>query len=85
MNILIHDGTIVTMQKQKVIREGAIAIEDTIITDIGKTSELKRKYQTGYERINTKGRVIIPGLINTHQHAAMSLLRGYADDLPLQE
>ncbi len=85
MNILIHDGTIVTMQKQKVIREGAIAIEDTIITDIGKTSELKRKHQTGYERLNAKGRVIIPGLINTHQHAAMSLLRGYADDLPLQE
>ncbi|MGC9345958.1 MAG: amidohydrolase, partial [Candidatus Bathyarchaeales archaeon] len=28
---------------------------------------------------------VIPGLINTHQHAAMSLLRGYADDLPLQE
>ena len=85
MNILIHNGTIVTMHDRKVIPEGAIAIEDKTIIDIGKTSELKRKYGRGYEEIDAKGKVVIPGLINTHQHAAMSLLRGYADDLPLQE
>ncbi len=85
MNILIHDGTIITMHHRKVIRQGAIAIEDKNIVDIGKTRELKRKYRTGYEKIDAKGKVVIPGLINTHQHAAMSLLRGYADDLPLQE
>ncbi|HDD70501.1 MAG TPA: amidohydrolase, partial [Candidatus Bathyarchaeota archaeon] len=43
------------------------------------------KYRRGYEKINAKGKVIIPGFVNTHQHAAMSLLRGYADDLPLKE
>jgi len=85
MNFLIHDGTIITMQNRKVIHQGAIAIEDKTITDVGKTRELKRKYRTCYEKIDAKGGVVIPGLINTHQHAAMSLLRGYADDLPLQE
>jgi 5-methylthioadenosine/S-adenosylhomocysteine deaminase len=85
MNTLIHSGTIVTMSNRKVIHQGAIAIENNTIIDIGKTHELKRKYGRGYEKINAKGKVIIPGLINTHQHAAMSLLRGYADDLPLQE
>ncbi len=85
MNILIQDGTIITMHNRKVIRQGAIVIEDKTIADIGKTYELKRKYGRGYEKIDAKGKVIIPGLINTHQHAAMSLLRGYADDLPLQE
>jgi len=85
MNIFIHDGTVITMHNRKVIRQGAIAIEDKTIIDIGKTSELKRKYRRGYEKINAKGKVVIPGLINTHQHAAMSLLRGYADDLPLQD
>jgi len=85
MNILIQDGTIITMHNRKVIREGAIAIEEKTIIDIGRTPELKRKYGRGYEKINAKNKVIIPGLINTHQHAAMSLLRGYADDLPLQE
>ncbi len=85
MNILIHDGTIITMKNRKVIRRGAIAIEDKIIIEVGKASELKRKYGRGYEKIDAKDKVVIPGLVNTHQHAAMSLLRGYADDLPLQE
>jgi 5-methylthioadenosine/S-adenosylhomocysteine deaminase len=85
MNLLIQNGTILTMHNRKVILQGAIAIEDKTIVDIGKTQKLKRTYGTGYEKIDAKGKVVIPGLINTHQHAAMSLLRGYADDLPLQE
>jgi len=85
MNILIQNGTIITMHNQKIIRQGAIAIEDKNIIDVGKNRDLKRKYGTGYEKIDAKDKVVIPGLVNTHQHAAMSLLRGYADDLPLQE
>ncbi len=84
MNFLIHNATIVTMQNRRTILEGAVATEGDSIVDLGKTNELKIKYGKGYEKINAKGKVIIPGLVNTHQHAAMSLLRGYADDLPLQ-
>jgi 5-methylthioadenosine/S-adenosylhomocysteine deaminase len=73
------------MREGEIIRDGAITIEDGTIIDVGKTRQMRRKYARGYERINAKGRVVIPGLVNTHQHAAMSLLRGYADDLPLQE
>ena len=85
MNLLIQNGTIITMCNKKIIREGAIAIENKTIIDVGKTQVLKQKYGRGYEKVDAKGKVIIPGLINTHQHAAMSLLRGYADDLPLKE
>jgi len=85
MNLLICNGTIIPMYNKKVIRQGAIAIEEQTIIDIGKNDTLKRKYGRGYEKIDAKGKIVIPGLINTHQHAAMSLLRGYADDLPLQE
>jgi 5-methylthioadenosine/S-adenosylhomocysteine deaminase len=85
MNMLIHDGTILTMHDGKVIRQGAVAIEEEKIVDVGKTNELKRKYGRGYEKIDAKGKIVMPGFVNTHQHAAMSLLRGYADDLPLQE
>lgn len=85
MNLLVHDATIVPMNDKRAIRQSSIVIEGNAITDIGKATELGRKYRRGYERINAIGRVVIPGLINTHQHAAMSLLRGYADDLPLQE
>ncbi|MGQ9538783.1 MAG: amidohydrolase [Candidatus Bathycorpusculaceae bacterium] len=85
MNYVIYSGTIVTMQNGKIIKDGAVAIEKEFIADVGKTREILRKYPRGYERLDAKGKVVIPGLINTHQHAAMSLLRGYADDLPLQE
>jgi 5-methylthioadenosine/S-adenosylhomocysteine deaminase len=85
MNTLIQNGTIITMHNQKIIRQGAIVIEDKNVIDVGKNRDLKRKYGTGYEKIDAKDKVVIPGLINTHQHAAMSLLRGYADDIPLQE
>ncbi len=85
MNLLIHSGTLITMRGGEVIRDGAVAVENGRIVDVGKTSMLLGKYSEGYEKINVKGSVVIPGLVNTHQHAAMSLLRGYADDLPLQE
>ena len=84
MNLLIDDGTIVT-GKEKIVHHGAVAVEDCIVIDVGKSADLKHKYGRGYDRIDAKGKIVIPGLINTHQHAAMSLLRGYADDLPLQE
>lgn len=84
MESMIYGGAIVTMGRMGVIRDGAVVIEDDRIIDVGKSEEIKRKY-SGYERVNVKGKVIIPGLINAHQHAAMSLLRGYADDHPLKE
>jgi 5-methylthioadenosine/S-adenosylhomocysteine deaminase len=85
VDILIENAAIITMKNHKIIKDGAIVIEDTEIIDIGKTTEIKHKYPTGYLRINAKNKVVIPGFINTHQHAAMSLLRGYADDLPLHQ
>jgi len=85
MNILIHSGTVLTMHDRRIIRQGAIAVEGKTIVEVGKTNDLRRKYRTGYEKIDAKDKVAIPDLINTHQHAAMSLLRGYANNLPLQE
>jgi len=80
----IDGGTVVTMGRKGIIRNGAVVVENGSIVDVGKSAELKRKYSS-YEKINAKGKVVIPGLINAHQHAAMSLLRGYADDYPLKE
>ncbi len=84
MNLLIDEATVITC-KGRTIREGAVAIEGSKIADLGKSSDLRHKYGRGYERLDGKNKVVMPGLVNTHQHAAMSLLRGYADDLPLQE
>ncbi len=66
------------------ISDGAIAVTGTEITDVGKHAYISKKY-TSEKTIEGKDRVIIPGLINTHTHAAMVYFRGLADDLPLQE
>lgn len=65
------------------IRDSCIVVQDGEIVDVGKLCNLKRKYRR-YERIDAKNKVVIPGLIDTHHHAAMSILRGYADDLNLK-
>jgi len=84
MNLIIEGGTVVTVGSKGTIRDGMVVVEDDRIIDVGKSTELKNRYR-GYDKIDAKGKVVIPGLVNTHQHAAMSLLRGYADDFPLQE
>ncbi|KPV62800.1 MAG: N-ethylammeline chlorohydrolase [Candidatus Bathyarchaeota archaeon BA2] len=84
MDLIIDGGTVVTMGSKGIIRDGTVVVENSHIVDVGKSHDLKRKYH-GHEKINAKGKVVIPGLINTHQHAAMSILRGYADDYPLKE
>ncbi len=76
--------SIVTMSRLGNIRNGAVVIENDKIIDVGKADEIKRKYPR-YELIKALDCIIVPGLINTHTHIAMSLLRGYADDLPLHE
>jgi 5-methylthioadenosine/S-adenosylhomocysteine deaminase len=84
MNLVIFGGTILTMGSMGIIRDGAVVVEGGTIIDVGKSDEIKRKYPR-YERIDASGKIVMPGLVNTHQHAAMSLLRGYADDYPLRE
>ncbi len=83
MNAVIEGGTIVTMGPKGTIKNGAIVVENDKVAEMGRLGAIRPKYR-GYERIIAKNKVIIPGLINTHHHAAMSLLRGYADDLDLK-
>ncbi|MEM2897344.1 MAG: amidohydrolase, partial [Candidatus Bathyarchaeia archaeon] len=65
---LIAGGLIVTMnQKREIIEDGAVAIEDNKIVDVGKHEELKKKYRTD-EVMDARGKIILPGLICTHTH-----------------
>ena len=85
MDFLVYGGSVVTMGRLGVVRDGAVLVEGDRIVEVGRSEEVKRRNPRGYERINAEGKIIIPGLVNTHHHLAMSLLRGYADDLPLKE
>lgn len=60
----------------------SLIVNQGCIEDIVPQSEWARRYHTE-QHIELPGHALIPGFINAHGHAAMSLLRGYADDLPL--
>ena len=85
--ILIKNTTIVTQDKErKIIKDGALVIEKDKIQAIGKTKSIEKEYdQLARKVIDGKGKVVLPGLINSHGHLSMTLLRGYADDLSLDE
>nr|MDO8043586.1 amidohydrolase family protein [Candidatus Baldrarchaeota archaeon] len=80
----IVKGSFVVVRPNKILEDAVVVVEDDRIVDVGKESELKGKY-SGYEIIGGKGKVVLPGLVNCHTHAAMTLLRGYADDMVLSE
>ncbi len=76
---------VVTMDPdRRVIENGAVAIRQDRIVAAGTRPEIDRAYQAK-QRLDRPQSLIAPGLINTHTHAPMSLFRGLADDLRLQE
>jgi 5-methylthioadenosine/S-adenosylhomocysteine deaminase len=76
---------VVTMDAQRrVIENGAIAVTGDHIVAVGPRSEIDRDYQAR-QRVDRPDAILAPGLINTHTHAAMSLFRGVADDMKLQD
>jgi len=85
VDLIIRGGTIVTMDADKrVIKNGAIAIRKHRIIAVGTVREISKKY-VSKRRIYANNKVVIPGLINTHTHIPMTLFRGIADDLDLNE
>ncbi|HLY19376.1 MAG TPA: amidohydrolase family protein [Bryobacteraceae bacterium] len=76
---------VVTMDPQRrVIEDGAIAIRGQRILAAGPKAEIERRYEAR-QHLDRPDAILAPGLINTHTHAAMSLFRGIADDLRLQD
>ncbi len=82
-DLLIRGGTVVTMDgEHRVLEGGTVVIHGARIESVlGATEPLPDAAQT----IDATGHLVIPGLINAHGHAAMTLLRGIADDLALLE
>ncbi len=86
MGILIKNiNEIYPGKRNELIKDGYIIVEEELIKDIGKMNQLEVNESVFTEIIDAKGKMALPGLINTHTHAGMTLLRGYADDMPLQE
>src|ERR1700728_943713 len=70
--------------ERRVIEDGAIAVEGDIIAAIGTRAELSAKIRAA-KTIDARGGILMPGMINGHMHAAMSLFRRVAEDHSLDD
>ncbi len=85
IDALIEAKWIIPVEPAEVVlSQHAIAIDNGIIQAILPQSEAKYRYSP-QETLSLNNHALIPGLVNLHTHAAMTLMRGFADDLPLME
>jgi 5-methylthioadenosine/S-adenosylhomocysteine deaminase len=84
-DLLVTNGTVITMDGQRrIIENGAVAVRGDSIVAVGASADLAARYDAA-KIVDARGAIVMPGLINGHAHAAMSLFRGIADDLSLDD
>ena len=85
IDTIIHANWVIPVVPDNTIyNHYSLALDKGRILDLLPSDELRNKYSSDVE-INLDNHVLIPGLINTHTHSPMSLMRGLADDLPLMD
>lgn len=83
--LLIGNGRLITRDNDNpYLENGAVLVKDNKIVSVGPTDSLK-KANPDAEFMDARGRVIMPGLINAHQHFYSTLVRGLANDSPTPE
>ena len=83
VDLMITNGLVVTMDAgMSVVEGGSIAVYKGEIVEVGPSAAMKDRYVAA-RTIDAAGKLVMPGLVNSHTHAAMTLFRGLADDLPL--
>ena len=83
VDLLIENAVILTMDAVCSVVTGSVAVADGRIVAIGEGGTLSHLEAADVR--NAAGGILLPGFVNTHTHAAMTLFRGLADDLPLME
>lgn len=82
---IIRNAMVLTMDAGfHFYRKGTVVIEDDQIAAIGKDEDIPARYKEA-EIIEGSGKLVMPGIVNTHTHIPMTIFRGYADDLSLHE
>lgn len=77
------DWVVTCDRSMSCIKQGAVAIDGKSLAAVGPTKEIEAAFR-GRQVLDLAGHLVLPGLINTHTHGAMSCLRGLGDDLPLE-
>lgn len=85
VDALIHARWVATVDdNDKILENHTVAIQDQRIEAIIPHEDARQRYFSNNE-VTLNDHLLIPGLINTHGHAAMTLMRGFGDDLPLTQ
>ena len=85
IDLIVKGDYVVSMDEAgTVFEQGAVAVDEGLILAIGPAAEIEARYSAA-ETLAGDDRVVLPGLVNGHSHAAMTLLRGVADDLALMD
>ena len=81
MSLLVKNcGWVVTQNpRREILTDSNIYVEDGVVVEVGRDTPTEAD-----QIVDARGKVVMPGLINLHTHLAMTLLRGYADDMDLQ-
>jgi 5-methylthioadenosine/S-adenosylhomocysteine deaminase len=89
VDLVVVHGTVVTMDPQRrIIEDGAVAIRGDAIVWVGRAADYLARVANGpppAETVDAGGSLVLPGFINGHTHAAMTLFRGLKDDVTLDE
>jgi 5-methylthioadenosine/S-adenosylhomocysteine deaminase len=84
VSLLVRDATVVTVDSQARIHDpGAVYVEGARIVDVGPSDEVARRHPGAARTIDGRRKVVIPGLISTHNHVGYTLFRGRAEDVGL--
>ncbi len=86
MDVLIENGLLVTVNKEREILEHhSIAVQGNRIAEIGPAEMIASKFKDVRKKIDAAGKIVFPGLINTHTHLFQTLLKGLGDDMALAD
>ena len=83
VDALIHARWIIPVEPAAVLEGHSLALRHGRIVAVLPSDEARARYRAA-EQVELTNHALIPGLVNAHTHAAMTLLRGLADDLPLE-
>ena len=85
VSLIVSNGIVITVDgTRRILNPGSVAIDDTQIVAVDTPSAIAARYRAA-DTIDAANKVVMPGLINTHGHAAMVMFRGLGNDLALMD
>src|SRR5258708_33587615 len=85
MSFIFSDAWLITMNgKREVLEEASVCVEKDRIVAVSTRQDLQRRFPEA-EIVDCKGRIVMPGMVNTHTHLFQTLLKGLGDDMVLKK